>query len=53
MQITLQNSADFNIGPADAPTFPNFVVGAIQDNGGLGFDIYGPAPFMTNAYVAL
>jgi hypothetical protein len=46
-QITLQNSADFNIGPADDPTLPNFVVGAIQDNGGLAFDIYG-ASFMTN-----
>jgi hypothetical protein len=46
-QITLQNIADFSIGPA---TEPGFLIGSILDNGGIGFDIYG-TPFMNNAYI--
>ena len=47
-QITLQDPSDFNVGPADDQ--PNVLIGSIQDNGGIGFDIFG-VPWINNVYV--
>jgi Eukaryotic aspartyl protease len=44
--ITLQDNADFSLGPASED---GFLYGSIQDGGGLGYDIFGTS-WLNNVY---